>query len=117
MLEQDAAAFSVPSKVLSYLCAGKPILAAIPSANLASRIIRSAGAGKVVEPSQPDQFAAAGLEMMRATAQEQRAWGDAARSHAEQNFDLDRIADRFLTILNSAVGKAKAAYQAPLLFK
>ena len=39
ILEPDAGVFSVPSKVLSYHCAGRPILAAIPAENLAARII------------------------------------------------------------------------------
>ncbi len=103
VLESDAAAFSVPSKVLSYLCAGKPILGAIPSGNLAARIIRGAGAGRVVEPTNPDDFADAGLEMMAATAEEKANWGKAARHYAEQTFDLDRITDRFIRLLESTV--------------
>lgn len=87
VLESDAAAFSVPSKVLSYLCAGKPILAAIPAGNLAARIIRGAGAGHVVDPSSPAQFAASGLSMMQADAAQVTAWGAAARRYAEQTFD------------------------------
>ena len=42
ILEPEAGVFSVPSKVLSYHCAGRPILAAIPAENLAARIIERA---------------------------------------------------------------------------
>ena len=41
----DAGAFSVPSKVLSYLCAGRALLAAVPSDNLAAEVVRSSGGG------------------------------------------------------------------------
>lgn len=107
VLESDAAAFSVPSKVLSYLCAGKPILAAIPSGNLAARIIHGAGAGKVVEPTNPREFATAGLEMMSADARTRHAWGCAARKYAERTFDLDSITDRFMAVLESVVPAAR----------
>ncbi|MGH9286564.1 MAG: glycosyltransferase family 4 protein, partial [Acidimicrobiales bacterium] len=40
ILNQEAGAFSVPSKVLTYHCAGRPLLAAIPAANLAARVVR-----------------------------------------------------------------------------
>ena len=44
LLEADAGAFSVPSKVLSYLCAGRALLAAVPSDNLAAEVVRGAAA-------------------------------------------------------------------------
>jgi glycosyltransferase involved in cell wall biosynthesis len=116
VLESDAAAFSVPSKVLSYLCAGKPILAAIPAGNLAARIIRGAGAGQVVDPSSPAEFAAAGLNMMQAEPAQVSAWGAAARHYAEQTFDLDRIADRFTEIITAGgQGQLSTGSRQPVL--
>ena len=44
LLEANAGAFSVPSKVLSYLCAGRALLAAVPSDNLRPRSSREAAA-------------------------------------------------------------------------
>src|SRR5262249_55634342 len=69
ILEPDAGVFSVPSKVLTYLCAGKAILAAIPVANLAARIIARTGAGQVVAPNDESGFltAAEGLAADEAT--------------------------------------------------
>ncbi|HET7683428.1 MAG TPA: glycosyltransferase family 4 protein, partial [Marmoricola sp.] len=40
LLEQDAGAFSVPSKTLSYLCAGRPILGLMPAENLAASLVQ-----------------------------------------------------------------------------
>ena len=56
LLEAEAGAFSVPSKILTCLCAGRPILAAMPAANLGARTIAAAGAGIVVAPGEPEQF-------------------------------------------------------------
>ena len=39
ILEPEASKFSVPSKVLTYHCAGRPILASMPSSNLAATIL------------------------------------------------------------------------------
>ena len=49
MIEADAGKFAVPSKVPSYMCAGRPILLAAPKENLAARTVARANAGIVVE--------------------------------------------------------------------
>lgn len=94
VLEADAGVFSVPSKVLTYHCAGKPILAAIPSANLAARIIAKERTGICVEPADFMGFleAAAALRQDRPLC---RQCGSAARAYAENNFDITKIAGRF----------------------
>ena len=43
LLEKSAGAFSVPSKTLSYLCAGRPVIGLMPAENLASQLLRDAG--------------------------------------------------------------------------
>ena len=42
LLEKSAGAFSVPSKTLSYLCAGRPVIGLMPAENLASQLLRDA---------------------------------------------------------------------------
>ena len=37
----EAGAFSVPSKTLTYLCAARPILAAVPPQNAAAHLVTS----------------------------------------------------------------------------
>lgn len=43
ILEKSAGEFSVPSKTLSYLCAGRPVLGLMPEENLASVLLDRAG--------------------------------------------------------------------------
>ena len=43
LLEQDAGEFSVPSKTLSYLAAGRPVLGLMPPENLAAQLVLDAG--------------------------------------------------------------------------
>ncbi len=45
LLENDAGRFSVPSKVLNYLCGGRPVLLSAPAANLSVRLVEEANAG------------------------------------------------------------------------
>jgi glycosyltransferase involved in cell wall biosynthesis len=101
LLEHEAHAFSVPSKVLTYLTAGRPILGAIPEANLAARTIREAGAGAVVDPLERDDFVSAARRLL-ADAPARTAAGHAARAYAEQKFNIETITDRFESIFEAA---------------
>ena len=94
VLEADAGIFSVPSKVLTYHCAGKPILAAMPSGNLAARIIAKEGSGICVEPDNITGFLNAARQLRQDAALRQRC-GEKARAYAERHFDIEKIADRF----------------------
>jgi colanic acid biosynthesis glycosyl transferase WcaI len=105
LLEAGAGAFSVPSKILTCLCAGRPILAAVPAANLGARTIGGAQAGMVVAPGEPDQFMAAARQL-RSDAQLRGRMGASARSHAETAFDIEAITDRFERVMAQAVGRA-----------
>ena len=50
LLEPDAGQFSVPSKILSNLCAGRPQVVAVPAENLGARTVERSGGGVVVDP-------------------------------------------------------------------
>jgi colanic acid biosynthesis glycosyl transferase WcaI len=93
LLEPEAGTFSVPSKVLSYLAAGRPVVGAIPSENLAARTIARAGAGVVVEPGDHGAFAAAVASAL-GDPTGRAEMGASARAYAEQAFDIDVIAER-----------------------
>ena len=107
LLEPDAGVFSVPSKVLTYHCAGRPILGALPHDNLAARIIGDNGSGLVVEPG--DRTVSSRLRRRSSTIQQRRrAMAEAARDYAERTFDIDRITDEFDRILRSvSIGAAR----------
>ena len=107
LLEPTAGKFSVPSKVLSYLCAGRPILGAIPVDNLAARTIRRAGAGVVVRPDDSEAFFLAAKQLRNETGL-RTASGVRARAYAEATFDTDRITDRFVTVITDALRRTAA---------
>ena len=100
ILEADAGVFSVPSKVLSYFCAGKPVLLAVPQENLAARIVEQSHAGLVVGPTEISAFCSAARRFIDSPQLREQS-GLAARRYAEANFDIRRITKQFEAILES----------------
>ena len=103
VLEPDAGIFSVPSKVLTYLCAGRPLLLAIPPENLAARIVARAGAGLAAAPVDRAAFLAAAATLA-GDAKMRAEMGAKALDYAAKTFDIAAIAARFEAILDSAAG-------------
>ena len=103
LLEPDAGSFSVPSKVLTYLCAARPLLVSVAEENLAARVVERSGGGLVVAPKDPEALLTAAADL-HADATRRAEMGRSARAYAETTFDLERIADRFEQVLERATG-------------
>ena len=98
LLEPQDRPWSVPSKVLSYCCAGRAIVLSADAANLASRVVRRSGGGRVVDAGDGPAFARAVLELLDDDGR-RRVLGENARRHAEAAFNGEAIAARFETVL------------------
>lgn len=98
ILEPEAAEYCVPSKVLSYMCVGRPIVLAADTTNLASRILVESGAGFVTSPSDSVEFAKAVCEILQNKSSTGEEMGRLARQYAEREFDIKAIADRFSVV-------------------
>jgi glycosyltransferase involved in cell wall biosynthesis len=105
LLEPAAAGFSVPSKVLTYLCAGRPQLASVGKDNLAARVVERSGGGLVVPPSDPSALVAAAEELL-GDPERRNELGRRARAYAEKAFDIDAIAARFEDVLRGVTPAA-----------
>ncbi len=103
ILEPYAGALSVPSKVLTCLAAGRPLLASLPGTNRSARVLREAEAGAVVEPTDTAAFLAA-AEALWADAEEREAAGRRARAYAETHFAPDHVTPRFIETIGLARG-------------
>jgi glycosyltransferase involved in cell wall biosynthesis len=108
MVDKDAGAFSVPSKVLAYLCAARPLLLSVPQSNLAARIVTENSAGLVVDPDDVDRFVQSALHL---ASNRERALELAshARAYAVSTFDITKITDRFESVLLGSVRPAHPA--------
>jgi glycosyltransferase involved in cell wall biosynthesis len=100
ILEQDAGVFSVPSKVLSYHCAERPLLAAVPSTNLSAHVVERARSGIVVPPDDPQAVVAAARMLLEDLALCEELGNNAWR-YAKRAFDIERIGDRFDQIVQA----------------
>lgn len=94
ILNRGAASASVPSKLYAYAAAGRPVLAAVPSDNLAHRLIRRHGLGLVVEPEDEAGFLAAADHLLANPAL-RATCAASARAFAEEHCNIDRIGLRF----------------------
>lgn len=113
LLEADAAEFSVPSKVLTYLAAARPIIALMPHGNPAARDVADAG-GFTGEPTGDGaRAAAAWLEQTARDPEVLAAIGDRGRALATARFDIERITDRFEQVLTAAA--ERRASHGPLI--
>jgi glycosyltransferase involved in cell wall biosynthesis len=99
LLEPDAGSFSAPSKVLTYLAAGRAVVGAVPAANLATRTVERAGAGIIVAPGAREAFADA-VRSLLLDPTRRGEMGAAARSYAVEHFAIEPIADEFQAILD-----------------
>jgi glycosyltransferase involved in cell wall biosynthesis len=112
LLEPDAGTFSVPGKVLTHLCAGRPQVAAVPAENRANRIIRESGGGLTCTPGDEAGFVAA----VQALVDDPKRRGDMgrrARQYAEREFDIDRLAGAFETCIGAAKPLSQPAGRSP----
>lgn len=109
LLEPDATAFSIPSKVLSYMAAGRPILGLMPTDNPAAQDILASG-GCVAEPT--PEGAGQAAEWLATLAGDPAAVAQAgrrAREIAEEKFEVGAITARFDAILAAAEAGAVPA--------
>jgi colanic acid biosynthesis glycosyl transferase WcaI len=110
ILEPAAGVFSVPSKVYSYLCAKRPLLLSVPAENLAARIVQRIGAGLVSDAKDAKGFIA-NARKLHADSDLRAKFAEAGRSYAEQTYQVDAIAGRFLEIFEGCHKGSKEPLQ------
>lgn len=111
LLEKDAGAFSVPSKVLTYLCARRALLLAVPGENLSAKIVRDNEAGLTVDPDDAEGFVGGALILLEDSATREQYAGN-GRAYAERAFDIEAITDRFEHIIQRVRPSTKVTKQA-----
>jgi glycosyltransferase involved in cell wall biosynthesis len=96
VLEPKASNFSVPSKIMSYLSAGKPIVASIDPMNASAKILVENSAGIVVLPDAPiADFGQAVIEII-SNKNLQISMSKSSTQYALKNFDGTKAAYFFL---------------------
>ena len=81
----------IPSKLLTYMSAGRPVLAAVNAGSQGAEILRDADGGRLVAPEDPRALADAAAWFMELEPQQRRAFGSRNRAYAELHFDQRKI--------------------------
>jgi colanic acid biosynthesis glycosyl transferase WcaI len=98
VLNGEAGSYSVPSKVLSYLCAGRAQLLSISPTNLAARTVLESQAGLVSASGETEKWLSNAKKLYEEQGLREQM-GANARQYAETKFDIERITDRFEEII------------------
>jgi colanic acid biosynthesis glycosyl transferase WcaI len=80
----------VPSKLLTYMAAGRPVIAAVNAASEAAQCIERAGCGLIVEPENPTALAEA-IRLLYASRELASQLGARGRLFAEEHFACERV--------------------------
>lgn len=101
VLEPEASKYSVPSKIMSYLSAGKPIVASIDPMNASAKILLENNAGIVVPPDALiTNFSKAVIEII-SNPSLQILMSKSSAQYANKNFDGAKAAAHFLQCIAS----------------
>ena len=90
---------SVPSKMYSYMAAGKPVLSNAPLCSENARIIRTMGCGELVAPDSPNELARALIKLSSDKPTLERM-GKAGRNYIEENCTVEQIAKKLHAIFS-----------------
>ncbi|NJN63403.1 MAG: glycosyltransferase family 4 protein [Acidobacteria bacterium] len=97
-LLENAGKSSLPSKVLGYMAAGRPVVASASLDSDTAHLVNSVPCGVVCPPEDPDALAAAILAL--ADDPERRAdLGARARRHVESTFSRTTVVDRYEALI------------------
>lgn len=103
IIEKEASSYSAPSKVLTYLCASRPLLLSVPASNLSARIVSNNQAGIVVEPDDFEGFLKAAHELLD-NPDRAGAFAASGRHYAAATFQIGRIGNKFEEVFTQALG-------------
>ena len=94
---------SVPSKMISYLSAARPIIALSLAQSETFRTIEKAGCGRVLPPGAPAQLAEALCDFHALPRSERERMGQAGREYALTTFSAAVCLPRVMTIIEESV--------------
>ena len=90
---------SIPSKTVSYLCFGKPLVMAVEGE--CTRLVERTGCGVVATPSSGPSLVGAVRRLLAAPDDERAAMGRRARALWEEEFNPNVLAPRLMALLES----------------
>jgi len=93
--------YTIPSKVQTYLAAGKPIIAALNGEG--ARIVREAGAGQTCAAEDPAGLASCVRALYAMSAEQRQKLGDSGRRYFLEHFEMRGQTERLVQIINGRI--------------
>lgn len=103
--KDEALSYTIPSKVQSYLAAGRPIVAALDGEG--ARVIEEAKAGLTSPAQDADGMALCIEQLYMMSAAEREALGSAGRAYYLEHFEMGRQSQRLVKILDNRINELK----------
>ena len=104
----EIADHAIPTKILSYMAAKRPILCA--SGGSSAELISEAEAGLIVEPGNPPALAAAVTRLASLASEERRKMGDSGHRYLAIHFEKTRVIDFYERTLIEMIGASQASH-------
>lgn len=103
----------IPSKLLTYMAAGQPVLAAVNPASQAARLLSEADGGILVTPEDPHALAEAARWFATSDRAAIAAFGTRNRAYAEQHFDQRQIVAAHEQVILGTLGEPPHTQRGP----
>jgi putative colanic acid biosynthesis glycosyltransferase WcaI len=100
------AGLAIPTKVLAYLAAGKPVVCAVPGAT--AELVRASGAGPVLPPGDAQALASAIRQLASTPVSERIDLGESGRRYLSTHFRREQVISEYAELLNDAAGRRTA---------
>ncbi len=102
LLNQKAAVVDsvIPSKLLTYMAAGRTVLAAVSDKSETARYVKSAQCGLIVHPEDPQALAQAVLSLRRDSALREE-FGANGRAYVQEHFTKEKILREYDLLFSS----------------
>ncbi len=108
-LRQDPVfALTIPSKIQSYLAAGRPIIGALDGEG--ARIITESGGGFVANAGDAVGLAQRALQLAGLTTAERAAMGQRGRSYFDRHFNRENLVDQLETWMHQQTENTKCEF-------
>lgn len=101
----------VPSKILSIMAAGRPVLASMPLKGDAPKLIHEAQCGLCVEPGNPEALAQAILTLYR-HPELRDSYGVNGRRYAEEHFSRGSCVAKYEALFQEAISRYRGQHTA-----
>jgi colanic acid biosynthesis glycosyl transferase WcaI len=99
----------IPTKLLTYMAAGRPVLAAVNAASQAAEVLRDADGGLLVAPDSPEALAAGVTSLMTMDRETLSDFGARNRAYAEVHFDQQKVLAAHEEFMLSTIGGLEAS--------